>query len=238
MIGFDRPIKPRWIYELLNLVEDGVRSTTYNIPFEEIASELIGKEGKRKARTVIFRSFIYSMQDKMGTVQNNYIIELSKSKSLDYMTPIYLMKIIFDYEIIRSLLNFISSIYDTDHIITTPILTKKIVQVYGDRDVSKRSLRAFLKTLCFFNVLITNDIKNEFEFNDTTSISDEQTKDILILFGHSFLNSKHIDLHQIDKSLFSLYSFPSFLEVARKYNGVCWEFIRSKNRNSILLKKI
>ncbi|MDP8203963.1 MAG: hypothetical protein P9L95_05475 [Candidatus Tenebribacter mawsonii] len=236
MIGFDRPIKPRWIYELLNLVEDGVNSTTYNIPFEEIASELIGKEGKRKARTVIFRSFIYSLQDKKGTVRNNRIIELSKSKSLEYMTPIYLMKLIFDYEIIQNLLNFINSIYNTDQTIATSILTKKIVQVYGDRDISKRSLRAFLKTLSHFNILIPQSKNNEFDLNNSKVISEDQLKDILLLFGHSFLNTKHIDLQHIDKNLFSLYCFPNFLEVARKFNGISWEFIRAKNRNSLLLK--
>lgn len=236
MIGFDRPLKPRWIYELLNLVEDGVNSTTYNIPFENIATELIGKEGKRKARTVIFRSFIYSMQDKKGTVRNNRLIELSKSKSLEYMTPIYLMKLIFDYEIIQNLLNYINSIYNTDHIISTSILTKKIVQVYGDRDISKRSLRAFLKTLTHFEILFPQANNNEFDINNSKVISDEQLKDILLLFGHSYLKSKHIDLQHIDKNLFSLYTFPNFLEVARKFNGISWEFIRSNSRNSLLIK--
>jgi len=237
MIGFDRPIKPRWIYDLLNLVEDGVNSSTYNIPFEEIASELIGKEGKRKARTIIFRSFIYSMQDKKGTVRNNSLIELSKTKSVEYMTPIYLMKLIFDYEIIQYLLSFMNTIYNTDHTITTSILTKKIVQVYGDRDVTKRSLRAFLKTLTHFEILFsqTNN-NNEFNINNSKAISDEQLKDILLLFGNSFLKSRHIDLQHIDKNLFSLYSFPNFLDVARKFNGISWEFIRSNSRNSLLIK--
>lgn len=236
MIGFDRPLKPRWIYELLNLVEDGVSATTYNIPFEDIASELIGKEGKRKVRTVIFRSFIYSMQDKKGTVRNNRLIELSKSKSLEYMTPIYLMKLIFDYEIIQNLLNYINSIYNTDHIISTSILTKKIVQVYGDRDVSKRSLRAFLKTLTHFEILFPQTNINEFDINKSMVISDEQIKDILLLYGYTYLKSKYIDLQHIDKNLFSLYSFPNFLEVARKFNGISWEFIRANSRNSLLIK--
>lgn len=236
MIGFDRPLKPRWIHELLNLVEDGVRSSAYNLPFEDIATELVGKEGKRKVRTVIFRSFIYSLQEKKGTVSNNKLIDLAKTKSLDYMTPIYLMKLIFDYDIIQAILKFMISTYNNNELISTPILTKKVVQAYGDRDVSKRSLRAFLKTLINFNLLIPKNSKNKFDVNRTVTISEEQLKDILLLFGDSFLKSKHIDLQHIDMNLFSLYSIPGFMDVAIRYNGLCWEFIRSNNKNSLLLK--
>ena len=58
MIAFDRPLRPRWIYETLQLAEPGQRLTELNLPFEGIATELTGKEGKRKVRTVLFRCFL------------------------------------------------------------------------------------------------------------------------------------------------------------------------------------
>lgn len=59
MIGFDRPLRPQWIYESLLLVKPGQKLTELNMPFESIAKELTGKEGKRKARTVLFLSLIH-----------------------------------------------------------------------------------------------------------------------------------------------------------------------------------
>ena len=49
MIGFDRPLKPRWIYETLLLVEPGQRLSELNNAFEEVA-RADGEEGKRKVR--------------------------------------------------------------------------------------------------------------------------------------------------------------------------------------------
>ena len=58
MIGFDRPLRPHWIYETLLVAEPGQKLSELNKPFESIARELTGKEGKRKVRTVLFRCFL------------------------------------------------------------------------------------------------------------------------------------------------------------------------------------
>ena len=50
MIGFDRPVKPGWIYETLKIVRVGEKPSTYNQPFEDIAKELIGKEAAERRR--------------------------------------------------------------------------------------------------------------------------------------------------------------------------------------------
>jgi len=236
MIGFDRPLKPEWIYELLNIVKDGENSTNYNVPFENIAYQLIGKEGKRKVRTIIFRSFIYSLQEKRGTVKENRLIELSKKKPVEYMKPIYLMKLIFDYEIIQTFLKYYRNLFSYHNRINTEILSKKYVQEFGDRDISKRSLRSFLKTLQYFNVLNTSTDSNTFEVNDRIRISAEQFRDILILYGHSFLKSNYVDLEQLDTALFTLFDFPEVIDTALMYNNRNWEYIRTSYKSSLILK--
>jgi len=236
MIGFDRPVKPKWIYDLLNLVENGVKSTTYNIPFEDIAVELVGKEGKRKVRTVIFRSFIYSFQEKKGIVEDNYLIELSKRKSLEYMTPIYLMKLIFDYEVNQKFVKYLTNIFDAHKDFSTSILAKQFIKEFGDRDITKRSLRAFLKTLIHFNIISGTDISNVYQFHPKLEISDEQFADILILYGSSYIKSKHINLDILEKELFHFYNFPDIFDTAIAFNNKRWEFIRGNNRNYLLLK--
>jgi hypothetical protein len=48
LIGFDRPLHPRWIYETLLLAQPGQRLSELNKPFENIARELTGKKEKEK----------------------------------------------------------------------------------------------------------------------------------------------------------------------------------------------
>ncbi len=55
------------------MIQIGDNPSNYNIPFESIAKELVGKEGKRKVRTVIFRSFIYSFQPKRTKIRINWL---------------------------------------------------------------------------------------------------------------------------------------------------------------------
>ena len=78
MIGFDRPLRPRWIYESLLLAEPGQRLTELNQPFEEIACELTGKEGKRKVRTVLFRCFLRDSNNKSRVRKDLWVKELSE----------------------------------------------------------------------------------------------------------------------------------------------------------------
>lgn len=237
MIGFDRPVKPKWIYDLLNIVEDGVKSTTYNIPFEDIAVELVGKEGKRKVRTVIFRSFIYSFQEKKGVVEDNYLIELSKRKSLEYMTPIYLMKLIFDYEVNQKFVKYLTNIFDANKDFSTTIIKKQFVKEFGDRDIAKRSLRSFLKTLVNFNVISETAKSNVYQFHPKLEISDEQFADIIFLYGSSYIKSEHINLDSLEKELFHFYSFPDIFDTAIAFNNKRWEFIRGNNKKNLLLKR-
>ena len=59
MIGYDRPLKPEWIYKTLKMVEPGKKPEEYYDAYNDIAVELTGKDGRRKTRTVLFApSFI------------------------------------------------------------------------------------------------------------------------------------------------------------------------------------
>ena len=72
MIGFDRPLKPRWIYETLLLVKPGQKLSELNDAFEKVARELTGKEGKRKVRTVLFAIF-YVIQKTIRGLERSFL---------------------------------------------------------------------------------------------------------------------------------------------------------------------
>lgn len=235
MIGFDRPIKPEWIFKLLKMIEVGHNPSEYNLPFEDIPVELIGKEGKRKVRTVIFRSFIYSFQKSRSKIAGNFLIELSNKKNLNYLQPIFLIKLIMDYEIIRFIINKMNRFFDSSKELTTKILTKKMVQEYGDRDIVIRSVRAFLKTLAYFGVFDIIDNKS-IRIIKKPFLNAEQIKDVLKLYSQIFIKSKVVDLNLIDKTIFAFNEIPSLNEVAMKYNGKEWEYIKDAHRAILMMK--
>lgn len=235
MIGLDRPLRPVWIYETLKMVEVGAKPSIYNEPFEDIAQELVGKEGKRKVRTVIFRTFIYSFQKKRTRIENNMFLQWAESRSLSYLKPLFLWTILMDYEIARFITRKITLGVDHSGHISTQLLSKKMVKEYGDRDVVKRSLRSFMTTLVHFGVLSQED-KNNYILLPKGVVSDEQVRDLLLLYGSNYLESEVIDLQNIPEEFLYFFEPVDMTSVAREFNGKDWEYVREIERNMLMLK--
>ncbi len=234
MIGFDRPVKPEWIYETLKMVKVGAKPSIYNEPFENIAKELVGKEGKRKVRTIIFRSFIYSFQEKRTVIENNIFIEWTKQHSLDYLRPLFLAKLLMDYEITRFITKKIELSFDHTNQLSSAILSQKMIQEYGDREVVRHSVNDFLKTLIHFKIFERVKLR-EFRFIRKFHLSDEQAKDFLLLYAQVFLKSGVVDLSSIESSLLYFFEIKEIRELVKKYHGYIWEYIRDINRDIILI---
>lgn len=236
MIGLDRPLRPGWIFETLKLVDVGAKPSNYYDSFESIAKELVGKEGKRKVRTVIFRSFIYSLQESRAQIENNLFLKWIKSKSLNYLKPLFLWKILMDYEIAKFTTQKIALCVDHSGYISTPLLSKKMIQEYGDRDVVKRSLRSFMTTLVHFGYL-NQETKNSFTLLPQDAVTVEQIRDFLLLYAKVVLKSEVINIQDIPPELFFFFSDVDFVSVAHEFNGENWEFIRDFERSILILKK-
>jgi hypothetical protein len=234
MIGYDRPLKAEWIYKSLQLVKPGHNPKEFYEGYDNIAVELTGKDGRRKTRTVLFRTFIFNFQEKTSIVEDNILITLCSEKSFDYMKPILLSKFILDYEILKQFSNLYANIFDDSQEISTKAITARMVESFGDAEIIKRSTRAFLKTLQSFSVVEP--------INSTTyaqlpklELSIEQVKDILLLYAVSN-HTKQIDLKHLDKSLFAYYKTPALSEIANTYHTEHWEYIRGSDRELLILK--
>lgn len=234
MMGYDRPLKPEWIYKTLKNIEVGSKPEAFYDKYNEIAVELTGKDGKRKTRTVLFRTFIYDFQEKKSKVENNILIELSKKHDFEYMKPIYLAMFIMDYEILRYFTQTYFKIFDASQEVSSTALTKKMTENYGDTEIVKRSTRAFLKTLSNFGILEVKD-KNTYEQNNKTTISAEQVADILQLYA-VVNNTKQINIKNFDKSVLAYYKAPELSEVANKFHSERWEYIKGVDRELLMLK--
>jgi len=237
LIGLDRPLRPAWIYESLKMVEVGEKPSVYNRPFEDIAKELVGKEGKKKARTIIFRTFIYSLQEGRGKVKHNMFLNLVHTRSLNYLKSLFLWKILMDYEIARFITQKMALCVDHSGHLSTPLLSKKLVQEYGDRDVVKRSLRSFIATLVHFGMLSQVD-KNNYTLLPKESVGDEQVRDFLMLYATTFLKSAVVDLQNIPLEFFYFFEPVDLISVAQEFNGKDWEYVREVERNMLILKAV
>ena len=236
LIGLDRPLKSQWIFELLNMVETGAKPSDYNAAFENVAVELTGKESIRKVRTIIFRSFIYAFQENKTRIASNELIDLSRSRDEDFMRPIYLAKIMFDYEICQLIVPKFQLYKNKNHEINLKLITKKTVEAYGDRDVVKRSVRSLIKSLSYFNVLSMIDSATVIQ-NQPMILVPEQWKYILKLYAGFYLKSKIIDINDINMDLFFYLSVDKgFHDTIKAYHGEEWEYIRDHSRNMLLMK--
>ncbi|MFA7115830.1 MAG: hypothetical protein WC140_01155 [Bacteroidales bacterium] len=234
MMGYDRPLKPEWIYKTLKNIEVGTKPEDFYEAYNEIAVELTGKDGRRKTRTVLFRTFIYSFQESKTKIENNLIIELSKKHDFEYMKPIYMAMFILDYEILKYFTQMFYKIFDESQEVSSVALTKKMTETYGDTEIVKRSTRAFLKTLSDFGLLEPKS-KNNYEQINKTTLSSEQIADILELYA-VVNNTKQINIRSLDKTIFAYYNIPDLTEMANKYHTDKWEYIRSVDRELLMMK--
>jgi len=236
LIGFDRPVKPEWIYNILKEIKVGANPSEYNEIFENIAKELTGKEGKRKARTVIFRSFLYSFQQKRTPVKNNIFLEWVERYTEYELRPLLLVKLMIDHEVLRFITKKMPISYDSNGYLSSNVLTKKMQTEHGDRDVVKRSVRSFLKTLCNFGV-IEEIQRNRFNHLNKIKLNNEQTKNFLILYSKCYIRSGYLDLNNIDTALISFLDLPDLGNVANFYNNQCWSYVRDSGRTVLMMKE-
>ncbi len=233
MTGYDRPLKPEWIYKSLRMVEPGRKPEEFYDAYNDIAVELTGKDGRRKTRTVLFRTFIYSFQEKNSIIENNFLIELSKKKDLAYMKPIYLAMFILDYEILKYFTQMYFRIFDPSQKVSSTALTRKMTETYGDTEIVKRSTRSFLKTLSDFGIIIPKNTTT-FEQINKTELSPEQVADILQLYA-IVNHTKQINIRNLDKSIFAYYTTPNLTQIANQFHPIKWEYIRGVDREFLMM---
>ena len=234
MMGYDRPLKPEWIYKTLKNIEVGTKPEDFYDVYNEIAVELTGKDGRRKTRTVLFRTFIYSFQESKTKIESNLIIELSKKHDFEYMKPIYMAMFILNYEILKYFTQMFYRIFDASQIVSSVALTKKMTESYGDTEIVKRSTRAFLKTLSDFGILEAKSLNNYEQINKI-NLTSEQIADILELYA-VVNHTKQINIKNLDKTIFSYYNISDLTEIANKYHTDKWEYIRGIDRELLMLR--
>ncbi|WP_062399965.1 hypothetical protein [Methanogenium cariaci] len=222
MIGFDRPLRPHWIYESLLLAKPGQKLSELTLPFEDIACELTGKEGKRKVRTVLFRCFIRDPNNRYCVRKNLELKKLSEKYDPEFMKPIYLMYLIGNTDTLIKISRHIFRLYDFGDTINQTLLKEKMVDSFGERDIVTRALRSFVQTLEHFGIVERSD--NGVLLKQKLTINEEQMQIMFQLFAKEIHHTPQVSLNHLPKSIFNYFQGPDVKEVAQKYNGVYWDY--------------
>ena len=222
MIGFDRPVRPHWIYESLLLARPGQKLAELNEPFDQIARELTGKEGRRKVRTVLFRCFLRDGQNRARVRKNLVMKDLSVKHGLAFMQPVYLFYLVARTDILKKISEHIFRLYDYGREIKASFLKAKMVDSFGERDVVIRSAGAFIKTLEHFNVVEKAGGKPILK--KRLMVNEEQARIMLQFFALEVVMSPQISLNHLPEAIFNFFDLPDLKVVAQRYNGDWWEY--------------
>lgn len=235
MIGFDRPLKPRWIHETLQLWRPNTPLREFYMDFNQIVHELSGREGKRKVRTVLFRYFFDSTGhgSNQVTTKESLLASISRQNSLEELKPVYLMILINRSKTLQEILENLVRLFPFGKAIITEQLIDKTVRVHGERDVVKRSTRSFLMTLTHFGIL-KKQTKN-YEWIDRLACSCRGMAYTLIFFC---LDNGRIetDLREIKQNTgLHLLDLRCLGDCVKRYNGILWSYIRRPSTAKIAL---
>jgi hypothetical protein len=236
MIGFDRPLKPSWIYNFIQIVEIGNRITDHKPEFNKILWELDGEEGKRKVRTVLARYYMKSEQNPRSTiVEYTPILDLCKLYSLEKTKPLLFYYLLMRSETLRLLSKMINEIYGNKKDIEYNFLRKKIIEKFGERDISSRSLRNFLTTLEYFDILKKYDHK--YRWQTLFNMDEFNVCYMLKFYAEDYKKSPQIILDTIEQYLLQYCKTIDFTAIAKKYNNILWEYSQHLNQKQIIFLK-
>ena len=222
MIGFDRPLRPHWIYETLLLAQPGQKLSELNKPFESIARELTGKEGKRKVRTVLFRCFLRDENNQARVKDNLVLKDFSLQYGFSFMVPVYLFYLVGQTNTLFKISGHLFRLYDYGWEINLKFLQEKMTNSFGERDVVARSARAFLKTLNHFGIV--NNTNEHMILKDKLELSEEQFRIMLQLYAWEIIGSPQVSLNDLPEAIFNYFSLPDIFSVARKHSGQYWDY--------------
>jgi hypothetical protein len=236
MIGFDRPLRPHWIYESLLLAEPGQKMGELNLPFENIARELTGKEGKRKVRTVLFRCFLRAEDNGTRVRDALFLKDLSADKGPEFMKPIYLFYLIGKTDTLVKISKHIFRLYDFGDEINIQFLKNKMIDEFGERDVVGRATGAFIQTLEFFGIIQKVGTKDVLK--KRLQVDEEQLKIIFILYSQEFLHSPQVSLNHLPDFIFNYFDLPHLKNLAQKYNGQYWDYQHRMNDDYLIVHDV
>lgn len=234
MKGFDRPLKPEWIYNVIQEIEIEDKISDHKEDLHSLIWELEGKDGKRKVITVLSRYYLKKPENSKGKmVEDVPIIHIAKKYPLDTIQPLLLYQLLFRSPMLRTLTKMIKDIYGHDAPINYTFLRKKVIEKFGEKDISARSIRNLISTLVSFGLLEKKG--NEYIWTQKTTLDELNFCLFLKLYSEEFKKSPQINLEDLEDYLFLYYDLPDVHHIARKYHSILWEYTVRMGQKIIMI---
>lgn len=222
MIGFDRPLKPIWIYKFLRIVKVGDKISDHSEEFNKFVWQLEGTDGKRKVRTVLSRFFLKKENNSKGHfVEETDILKICKEYPLEEIKSFLFFYLFIRSYFLRNILRLIFDLYGSGEI-NYNFLRKKTIEKHGNREIATRTIRNLLSTLEDFDVLRKKN-KN-YHLNHKLMVSDMNACYMIKFYGEEYSKTSLINLDEIERYMFMYFDMPDIKSIARKYNGILWEY--------------
>ena len=116
----------------------------------------------------------------------------------------------------------IHEIYGFGNNINQVFLRKKVIEKFGEKDISARSLRNLLSTLVDFDVLEKEN--KEYRWKNKLKVDELNACYMLKLYADDFKESPQINLEDFEDYLFLYFTKPDFGLIAKKYNRKLWNY--------------
>lgn len=237
MKGFDRSLRPEWIYRFIEVVEPGDKIMDHDDEFREILWQLDGDVGKRKVRTVISRYYFRSSgNNRSETVEDLLVIQISKTHTLEEVKPLLLYHLLIRAPILRMFTKMIEDIYGSKNTINYTFLRKKVIEKMGERKITKESLTSYMATLVNFGVLKKSKDGRVFEIVSKLKLDEKALIYAIYEFATEKKRSKRIFIDDFEKTLSLFFDYPDIENVVVKYNNELWSYKVMINKKYISLK--
>ncbi|MEJ6949400.1 hypothetical protein [Natronospora cellulosivora (SeqCode)] len=236
MKGFDRPLKPEWIYKMIQILEVGDTISQHRDQLDEVLVELDGKYGKRKVITVLSRYFLKDIDNVNGRkVEDNLIFNMIKNSTYQEAKPLMVFNLLVKAPILQHFSKQLYNYYEGKDEINSDFLRKKSYEKIGERDIAGRSLRNFLSTLTDFGILIQEE-RGIYKWGEKIDVSEENMINFFKLYSKFYLTSPQISLYDLAEHLFFYFNIPDLQEIAQEYNNEHWQYVRRVNAAIITMK--
>lgn len=236
MKGFDRPIKPEWIYKIIQELEVNDVIKEKQDLLNDILVELDGQIGKRKVITVISRFFLKQIDNPYGRkVEGDFIFNCIKNIKYEEAVPLMFFNLLVKAPILQNFSEQLYKHYYRKDKIDSDFLRKKAYQLIGERDIARRSIRNFLNTMVAFSIL-EKESRRYYSWKELIKVNDEATVIFLKLYSKYYLNSPQISLLGLPEHLFFYFSLPDLIDLAQKYNNIHWQYMRRVKAAMITLR--
>ena len=234
MRGFDRPLKPEWVYKIIKIAKVNQKLTEQKIDMEMCIPELEG-DGNRKVRTIINRYFLIDEKKDKKVVADSIILKLLKS--IEYCESKNAM--LFIILIQEPILKYYSELFEKYFVdvekFNAAFLKKLAIEKMGERDIAGRTLRNFLATLVNFDILKIDG--SNYSWNKKISFDEDTWAILLVIYAQYGLHSPQVDLENFNNPIFFYFNLPDFDFIAKKYSGKYWDYIKQSNKSFLLLHK-